>query len=94
MLSNAPIHGLDLLARMAAAAADRAAARLCGAIRLADCQSIALAEDLDAADLAIESWAVRADEGRAVIAVFATTPQADGRRRIAASGRFTFAALT
>lgn len=94
MLSNAPPDGLDLLARMAAAAAEQASATLRGTIRLAGCQSLDLAGDPGAAGIDLESWAVRTDDRQAVIAVFATAPQADGRRRIAASGRFTFAALT
>lgn len=93
MLSNAPANGLELLSLMAAKAAERAATQLFGSIRLAKCEGLELAEGLLAEEIDLESWAVRADEQNAVIAVFATAPQEDGGRRMAASGRFTFAAL-
>ena len=93
MLSNAPTNGLELLSLMAATAAERASAQLYGSIRLAKCDALELAEGFMAGDVDLESWAVRADERNAVIAVFVTAPQQGGGRRMAASGRFTFAAL-
>lgn len=93
MLSNAPANGLELLSLMAAEAAERASAQLYGSIRLAKCEGLELAEGIQPEEVDLESWAVRADEQNAVIAVFATAPQEDGGRRMAASGRFTFAAL-
>jgi hypothetical protein len=78
---------------MAAKAAERASAQLYGSIRLAKCEALELAEGFQPEEVDLESWAVRADEQNAVIAVFATAPQDDGGRRMAASGRFTFAAL-
>lgn len=93
MLSNAPANGLELLSLMAAKAAERASAQLFGTIRLAKCESLELTEGFLAEEVDLETWAVRADEENAVIAVFATAPQGDGGRRMAASGRFTFAVL-
>ena len=93
MLSNAPTNGLELLSLMAAKAAERASVELYGSIRLAKCEALELAEGFMGHEVDLESWAVRADEQNAVIAVFATAPQDDGGRRMAASGRFTFAAL-
>ncbi|NIJ35430.1 hypothetical protein FHR22_000079 [Sphingopyxis panaciterrae] len=93
MLSNAPANGLDLLALMATTAAERASARLFGAIRLAGCEALEFAEGFLPSDVDIESWAVRGDAQNIVISVFATAPQDGGGRRMAASGRFIFAAL-
>jgi acyl-CoA hydrolase len=93
MLSNAPANGLELLSLMAAKAAECASAQLFGSIRLAKCDGLELAEGFMAEEVDLESWAVRANEQNAVIAVFATAPQDDGGRRMAASARFTFAAL-
>ena len=92
MLSNAP-DGLDLLTAMAAAAAERASTQLVGAVRLARCESLELAEGFQAGDVDLESWAVDADRQAIVISVFATAPQAGGGRRMAGSGRFTFTTL-
>lgn len=93
MLSNAPTNGLELLSLMAAKAAERASAELYGSIRLAKCEALELADGFIADEVDLESWAVRGNEQNAAIAVFATAPQDDGGRRMAASGRFTFAAL-
>lgn len=93
MLSNAPANGLELLSLMAAKAAERASMQLFGSIRLAGCEALELAEGFQAEEVDLESWSLRGDEQNAVIAVFATAPQANGGRRMAASGRFTFAAL-
>lgn len=93
MLSNAPPNDLELLSLMAAKAAECASAQLFGSIRLAKCEGLELAEGFMAEEVNLESWSVRGDGQKAVIAVFATAPQEDGGRRIAASGRFTFAAL-
>jgi len=93
MLSNAPANDLELLSLMAAKAAERASSQLFGSIRLAKCEGLELAEGFMADEVDLESWVVRADEQNAVIAVFAIASQEDGGRRMAASGRFTFAAL-
>jgi hypothetical protein len=93
MLSNASANGLELLSLMAAKATQRATAQLHGSIRLAKCEALELAEGFQFEEIDLESWAVRADEKDAVIAVFATAPQKDGGRRLAGSGRFTFTAL-
>jgi acyl-CoA hydrolase len=89
MLTNTPIHGLDVLALMATGAADRAARHLPGAIRLARSDRVELIRG-GAVDL--ESWVVARDRDSVVVAVFATTSQPGGGRRIAGSGRFTFVA--
>ncbi|MDK2762054.1 MAG: hypothetical protein KYX64_11960 [Sphingopyxis sp.] len=75
MLSNAPANGLELLSLMAAKAAERASVQLYGSIRLANCEALELAEGFRPEEVDLESWAVRADEQNAVIAVFATAPQ-------------------
>lgn len=93
MLSNALPSGLDLLARMAATAAERASAQLTGAIRLSECDRFELAEDVCGEDIAIETWAVATDPQAVIISVFASAPQVDGGRRMAGSGRFTFTKL-
>ena len=93
MLSNAPTNGLELLSLMAATAAERASSQLYGSIRLAKCEALELIEGVQPEEIDLESWAVRGDGQNAVIAVFATAPQQDGGRRMAASGRFTFAVL-
>lgn len=93
MLSNAPANCLELLSLMAAEAAARAARELVGSIRLAKCESCELAEGLLPEEVDLESWAVRSDPQNVVVSVFATAPQDGGGRRMAASGRFTFAAL-
>lgn len=93
MLPNAPANGLELLSLMAAKAAERASAQLYGSIRLAKCEALELADGFMADEVALESWALRGDGQNAVIAVFATAPQQGGGRRMAASGRFIFAAL-
>ena len=90
MLSNAPASGLDLLTRMATTAAAHAAVRLGGAIRLAGCEKFELAAMGIEDDLTLESWTVDAGRRQMVISVFATAPQANGGRRMTASGRFTF----
>lgn len=94
MLANTPADGLDILTRMATAAAERAAAQSTGALRLAGCDRLALTDGSVAADIDVESWAVEADRRKIVISVFATAPQDDGRRRMAGSARFTFTPLT
>lgn len=92
MLSNAP-NGLDLLTAMATAAAERASAQLVGAVRLAKCESLELAQGFQPGDVDLESWTMDADRQAVVISVFATAPQEGGGRRMAGSGRFTFTTL-
>lgn len=93
MLSNAPAHGIELLSLMAAKAAERASRELVGSIHLAKCESCELAEGFLPEEVDLESWAVRSDQQNVVVSVFAIAPQEGGGRRMAASGRFTFAAL-
>ena len=90
MLSNAPANGLDLLALMAASAAERASMQLTGTVRLARCESFELAAGFPPADIDLESWAIDTDRRVAVISVFATALAEGGARRMAGSGRFTF----
>jgi hypothetical protein len=94
MLSNDPVKGLDLLARMADTASARAAAQLLGTIRLAKCESFELAEGYAADEVDFESWSVFADHQAIVVSVFATAPQDGGGRAMAGTGRFTFTTLT
>jgi hypothetical protein len=93
MLTNAPSNGIDLLALMAGAAAERASAQLAGDIRLARCEFFELAGGDFPTDVDVESWPVRADREAIVVSVFATAHRADGGRKPAGSGRFTFTTL-
>lgn len=89
MLANTPASGLNLLARMAEAAAAKAHACLLKPIRLARCEAVELRDAFAGDNVTLESWSVRAD-GRAVtVSVFATVPR-DGGARMAGTGRFTF----
>lgn len=93
MFTTAPANDLQILSLMAAKAAECASAHTRGPIRLATCEGFELIACPAVEEMEFESWSVRADDGHAVIAVFATTRQADGGRRMAASARFTFAAM-
>ncbi len=90
MLSNTLINGLDLLSLMTTKAADHATAQLGAAIYLSNCESWELTGALLLADVEMESWVVRTEQQKVVVAVFANAPHQNGGRSRAASGRFTF----
>lgn len=93
MIANASIDGLSLLTAMADSAAVQASAQIQGHIRLSHCTSFELAEGFGPGDVDLESWPVIANHDAVTISVFATSRDQNGARRMAGSGRFTFAIL-
>jgi hypothetical protein len=94
MLAMTPQQGREIVNAMLDAAAQTAAARLTGSIRLAACEGVELHEGYNLVDVALECWPVTADHQAIVVAVFATALRPDGGQNMAASGRFTFTTLT
>ena len=98
MLPNSRKIGLELLERMAQAAAQRAALQLLRPFQLTHCVMVELRPGLAAEDVRLESWAVQGDARGVTISVFATAavPAAMDQAaadRMAGTGRFTFATL-
>ena len=90
MLARTQLAGTDTLDSLVKAAAERAHSVLPGALVLTACDGVTLDQSADDADLALEAWLVRVDEGTATTTAFAITRNASGHERIAAAGRFTF----
>jgi acyl-CoA hydrolase len=89
MSSNRSPDGLTMLARMADAAAARAAVHIARPVHLAACDRLDI-RDIGEGVATLEIWPVRQDERAITLSVFATVHPAGGGVRLAASGRFTF----
>lgn len=89
MLANARHDGIDLLMRMASAAASKVDACIAGPFQLSGCDAVEFRDGFAADELNLESWAIRADDGQVTVSVFAIAPRAGGER-MAGRGRFTF----
>lgn len=89
MLGRAQLQGADLFQRLVDAAAARARSALGDRPVLRRCDDVTIGKGDD--EVRLEAWCVREGGGSATISALATGRDGQGRERLVAAGRFTFA---